>query len=144
MQSACEQLAVVSRINPATVTSAGANGDTVDMAKYGQVAFFFALGDVAAETVDALVQQCTAADGTGAATLKAATQLAAHASNNDNKQIVIEVKASDLGAAYRWVRPRLVTGGATGGPAVCVGVAYTSRNEPASDGDLSSVVEIKR
>ncbi|MGH8578871.1 MAG: hypothetical protein ACREVK_01675 [Gammaproteobacteria bacterium] len=144
MQAAGEQLAIVSTIDPQTVTSMPQTGDYVDMSKYHSVAFFFALGDMAAETIDASVLEATSSAGAGAQALKAATQLAAHASNNDLKQIVIEVNASDLTAGFRYVAPKLVTGSTTGGPASCVGLAYKSRNNPASDGDLASVVQIKR
>lgn len=89
MQAPGEQLAVVSTIDPQTVNSTPKVGDYVDMSKYHSVAFFFTLGDMAAETIDASVLEATSAAGAGAQALKAATQLAAHATNNDLKQFVI-------------------------------------------------------
>lgn len=142
--SAGEHLAIVSTIDPATVTSTPATGDWVDMSKYDQVLFLFALGNMAAETIDAAVEEATSSGGAGAQALKAATQLAAHASNNDNKQIAIEVNAADLSDGFRYVRPTLVTGNTTGGPASCIGVAFGARQEPASDGALATLIEIKR
>lgn len=140
-----EKLGVVSTIDPVTITSTQVYGDGVDMSKYHQVTFIFSLGDMASETIDALVQSDTAAahDDTPA-TLKSATQLAAHATNNDNKQIVITVRSEDLPTGDRYVRPSMVTGGATGGPASCVGLAHDVRHGLASDSDLATVVEIVR
>jgi hypothetical protein len=140
-----EALAVVSTIDPQTVANSAVNGDAVDMSKYHRVAFFFALGDMASEVIDCLVQEDSAsAFNVNATTYKAATQLAASASANDNRQVVIEVEAARLADGNRYVRPRMVTGGATGGMASCIGLAVVSREQPASAGDLASVAEIAR
>lgn len=139
-----EALAVVSTIDPQTVANTEKVGDYVDMSKYQKVIFVFSLGDMAAETIDCRVQEATDSGGTGAQALKAATQLAAHASNNDNKQIVIEVNAANLSDGFKFVAPRMITGAGTGGPASCVGLAAVNRYDPANAGDLATVVEILR
>lgn len=140
-----EALAIVSTIDPQTVANSAINGDAVDMSKYHRVAFIFSLGNMAAETIDCLVQEDSAsAFNVNPTTYKAAAQLAAHASNNDNTQIVIEVDATKLADGNRYVRPRMVTGNSTGGPASCIGISVVAREQPASAGDLASVVEIAR
>jgi hypothetical protein len=113
----------------------------VDMSKWHEAMFVCLLGDMAAETINFQVKESDASGGTYA-TLKSAAQLAAHASNNDNKQIVINVKAVELSAGKRYLKGSLVTGGATGGPACVVALGLSPRHGPASDDDLSDVVEI--
>lgn len=139
-----EALAVVSTIDPQTVANSAKVGDYVDMSKYQKVIFYFLLGDMAAETIDCGVYEATDSGGTGAQALKAATQLAAHASNNDNKQIVIEVNAANLSSGFTHVAPRMVTGNTTGGAASAIGLAAVNRYDPANAGDLATVVEIAR
>lgn len=137
-----EKIALVSVIDPGTVNSTPKHSTPVDMSKFHQVVFALALGDMAAETIDFLVQTCDS-DGSNAATLKSATQLAAHASNNDNKQLLISVRAEELlESGKTHVRARAVTGNTTGGAACLMGFAVDARSEPASDNDLASVVQI--
>lgn len=138
-----EALPVVSTIDPQTVANTAKVGDYVDMSLWEQLIFIFALGSMAAETIDASVYEAQDSSGTGAQSLKAATQLAASATANDDSQIVITVRAEDLSDGFTHVAPRLVTGNTTGGPASCVGLGYISRFEPGSDNDLSTVKEIK-
>lgn len=141
---ASEVGAVLSTIDPQTVNSTPVVGDYIDMSKYEQVLFIFMLGNMASETIDCRVQEATDSSGTGAQAMKSATQLSAHASNNDNKQIVIQVRNEDLDSddSYRYVAPRMVTGDTSGGPAACVAIGFGARSEPAVDNDLSSVVEV--
>lgn len=103
------------------------------------------LGDMAAETIDVALYQATDTSGTSAKSLKAATQLAAHASNNDNKVIVIGVDAAELDLAngFVTVAGRCVTGGATGGAVGLVVLGSSLRYGPASLVDSSDVVEVK-
>lgn len=140
--SIAELVGVIATIDPQTVANTEKFTDVVDMAKYPQALFAFALGDMAAETIDAKVYTCES-DGSGAAALKSATQLSAHASNNDNKQILIAVRGTDLlDSGKRYVKGGMVTGGATGGAAACVVLGF-SRADPVTDVDLASVAEIK-
>lgn len=142
--SLAEGLAVVGVINPQTVANTQRNTGAIDVSKWDQLFFVFLLGDMANETIDVGVESCDS-DGTSNAadiTGKQATQLAASASANDNKQIVIGVKSSDLIASgKRYVRGTMVTGNTTGGPAGCV-VLGSGRYGPANANDLSSVVQI--
>jgi len=104
-----------------TITSTQTYTGTIDAALYDEVVFELFLGDMAAETIDFRIEECTAADGTGAQSLLAATQLAAHASNNDNEHIVLAVRTTKLTSGYRYLRGRAITGDTVGGPACIVG-----------------------
>lgn len=138
-----EALAVVGTIDPATIANTEIFTDVVDMGANQQAMAVAALGNMASETVDFKAYSCDS-NGSNAAAItgRAATQLAAHASNNDNKQLVINLRDTDLIASGKQhVKFGLVTGGATGGPAVVIVVAQ-SRQGLASANDLDSVVEI--
>lgn len=140
-----EKLAVVATVDPQTVANSEKVTDAVDMKLHDQVAFILLLGDMAAETIDfRLESDSDSGFATDKQTLKAATQLAAHATNNDNSQIVLWCRAQDLlaNANHRYVRGRAITGAGVGGPAAIVAVALDSRFQPASDDDLASVKEI--
>lgn len=141
-----ETLAVAGIIAPQTVANSQINTAAIDVSKWDSLLFVFQLGNMASETIDCGVEYCDS-DGTsntGDITALQATQLAAHASNNDNKQIVIAVQSQDLIAnSKRYIRGTMVTGGATGGPAACV-VLGVARYQPSDGSDLSSVVEIKK
>ena len=145
VHSLAEGLAVAGIITPATTANSQRNTAAIDLSKWDQLLFIFQLGDMANEAIDFGVETCDS-DGTSNAvdiTGKQATQLAASASANDGKQVVIGVKSTDLIAnGKQYVRGTMVTGGPTGGPAACV-VLGIPRYGPASGVDLSSVVEIK-
>ena len=139
-----EKLAVVGTIDPQTVVNTELFSDVVDMSKFHQALAVALLGNMAAETIDFKAYSCDS-DGSNAAALRSATQLAAHASNNDNKQIVIGVRAEDLIASGKqYCKFGLVTGNSTGGPAAVLVLGVDARATPASDIDLSTVVEIKQ
>lgn len=141
--AATEKLAIIGTIDPATVANSEVFTDVVDMAKFHQVVAYALLGNIAAETVDFKAYTCNS-DGSGATQLKACTQLAAHATNNDNVQLGINVRAEELGPlSKQYVKFGLVTGGVTGGPAAVVVLGADGRFQPESDSDLASVVQLK-
>ena len=140
--AAARELAVVGTIDPATVTNTQVYTDVIDMTKWGQVAAFCLLGNLASETVDFKAYTC-ASDGSNKVALKSCAQLAAHASNNDNTQLVINVRGQDLTGGERYITFGLVTGGASGGPAAVLAIGTNARFAPGADNDLASVVEIK-
>lgn len=141
--AAGEKIAVVGTIDPATVANTEVFTDVVDMSKFHQVLGIALIGNVAAETVDFKAYSCDSG-GTTAVSLKVCTQLAAHASNNDNTQLVINVRAEDLQAStQRYIKFGLVTGGATGGPCAVLALGVDPKFSPASDSDLASVQQIK-
>lgn len=141
--SLAEGIAVAGIITPATTANTQRNTGAIDLSKWDQVVFVFQLGDMASETIDVGVETCDS-DGTSNAvdiTGKQATQLAAHATNNDNKQIVIAIKSADLIAnGKQYVRGTMVTGGATGGPAACVALGI-GRYGPSTGAALASQVQ---
>ena len=142
--SLAEGLGVAGVITPATTANSQRNTGAIDLAIWDALLFVFSLGNMASETIDCGVETCDS-DGTSNAvdiTGKQATQLSAHASNNDDKQIIVAVRSSDLITnGKRYVRGTMVTGGATGGPAGCV-VLGVPRYGPAGDVDLASVVQV--
>lgn len=117
----------------------------VSAANAGRITLFAVLGDMASETIDVALYQATDTSGTSAKSLKAATQLGAHASNNDNKVIVISVDPADLDAdgGFVTVAGRCVTGGATGGAVGLTVLGSELRFAPGSLVDNAAVVEIK-
>jgi hypothetical protein len=138
-----EMLAIVGIINPATVANTEVFTTVVDLGANRQAAAIAMIGNIPSETLDFRAYSCDS-DGNNAAAItgRAATQLAAHASNNDNKQLVINIRDGDLIASGKQhVKFGLVTGGATGGPCAVV-VLAAPRQGIASANDLSSVVEI--
>lgn len=138
-----EKLALIATIDPQTVANTELFSDVVDMSKFHQVLATAYLGNMASETIDFKAYTCNS-DGSSATALKSCTQLAAHATNNDNKQLCIQVRADELGPlSKQYLKFGLVTGGATGGPAAVSVFGVDARYQPGSDNDLASVAEIK-
>lgn len=138
-----EQLALVATIDPATLVNVEVFSDVVDMGALHQALAILALGNIAAETVDFKAYSCDS-DGNNAVVItgRTATQLAAHASNNDGKQLMINIRSTDLLASGKQhVKFGAVTGGASGGPAAVV-VLGQARQGLGSANDLASVAEI--
>ena len=144
--SLADGLAVAGVIPPATTANTARVSGAINLATFDQLLFVFQLGDMASETIDGGVQTCDS-DGTSNAvdiSGKTLTQLAASATANDNKQVVINIKSVDLIAnGKQYVRARLITGGATGGPAGCV-VLGVPRYGPATGANLASVTQVIR
>ena len=101
------------------------------------------LGNMAAETIDFKAYSCDS-NGSNAAALKSATQLAANAAANDNTQVAIGVRAEDMQASGKqYVKFGLVTGGATGGPSAVLALGVDAKFQPASAANLASVQQLK-
>lgn len=142
-----EHVGVVATVDPKTVVNVAQLTDVVDLSKWHSVIFIFLTGDMAAETIDCSIQYCDADGVTNVGTLKAATQLAASATANDNAQVILECNASDLmqiSETKRYVRGRMITGGVAGGPAAVIALGYGPKTGVAGDNDLASVLEIAR
>ena len=140
-----EGLAIVGTLDPVTVVNSEVFTDWVDVSEFKKVLGTLMLGDMAAETIDFAMYQATDGSGTGSKALRAATQLAAHATSNDGTQVCIEVDNTELDVAndFTHVRCGVVTGGATGGPAGILVQGGHAYNGPASGQNLASVQEIK-
>lgn len=138
-----EMLPLIGVLTPATTANTERFSTVFDMGAHIQALAVVATGDMAAETIDVKLYACDS-DGNNAVALtdNSATQLAAHASNNDSKQIVLNVRSDDLLASgKRYAKLGVVTGGATGG--VVSGVILGQpRLGNAATLDLSSVVQL--
>lgn len=138
-----EQLAVVGKLASVTVVNSEVFTDVVDMGAMQQALAILNIGNVAAETVDFKCYSCDS-DGNNAVAItgRTATQLAAHATNNDSKQVLINVRDTDLLASGKQhVKFGVVTGGAAGGP-MGITVLGKPRQGLANANDLASVLEI--
>lgn len=124
-----------------TASSTPLAGTAQSMANLGKALVIFRLGDMAAETIDCVVETCDS-NGSNNVTLKAATQLAAHASNNDSKVIVIAVDNNELPASGKsHIRGKITTGGATGGTCSIAVLGLQGRYAMA-DLDNAAVVQV--
>jgi hypothetical protein len=137
-----EKLKIAGLLTPATVNSTPAYSTTIDMTKWSSIMVLAALGNMAAETIDISIQSDTVSTfDDDLQTVVAATQLAAHASNNDSKQVLLEAYAAAIPEGHRYARVKVVTGDTTGGPvaAVVLGLPhYSNEAQPAT------IVETKR
>lgn len=138
-----ELLPLIGVLNPATTNNVERFSNVFDMGAQIQAIAVVALGDMAAETIDVKLYACDS-DGNNAVALTAnsATQLAANAANNDNKQIVLNVRSDDLlTSGKRYAKLGVVTGAATGG--VVAGVVLGQpRMGNAATVDLASVLQL--
>lgn len=140
MNFAHERFGIISTIDPQTVANSQVLGDEIDMSLWQEIIAVFLTGNMANETFDGGLQSASTSGGSYSnITGKTLTQRAASASANDNLQFIIGLKSDEI--SDRYVKPRMITGGATGGPASCV-VFGIPRIGPATDNDLSSVTEV--
>jgi hypothetical protein len=127
-----------------TASSTPLISGAISMIDAGQVLCVFNLGDMAAETIDCKVQTVDSDGTSNAADLKAATQLAAHATNNDNKVVVIAVRQDELIASgKKHIRMHTVTGNTVGGTVCMCAVGANTKYGPGSDYDSSVVLQVK-
>jgi hypothetical protein len=137
-----EQVSLLN-VSVGTASSAPLAGTAVKVDRHQQVMFSFLLGDMAAETIDCIVETCDSG-GANNVSLKAATQLAAHASNNDSKRIIIIVDAADMIASGKQhVRGKITTGGVTGGTCTILAQGGMPKYGPATGFNDASVVQVK-
>lgn len=133
----------VSQVNNGTASSTPLAGTAVQLNRHEQMMFLFLLGDMAAETIDCIVESCDSG-GANPATLKAATQLAASAGANDNKQVIIVIDDQDMiPSGKQFVRGKITTGGATGGACQIVALGAMPKYGPAANFDNATVLSRK-
>ena len=145
MDKLSQKLAIVSTIDPDAYGTGTQDGDWVNLGIFRKVMFAFMAGTLGSSaTADCSVRQATDGSGSNAKAItgKSATQLT-QAGTDDDKQVVIEVNASELDVAGRFthVAPRMVILVAAS-DAGCAGLAGVPRYHPAADNDLASVDEI--
>lgn len=139
MNSLAENFAVLAHA-AGTASSTPLVTSYASAANCGRINLLVRLGDMANETIDIALYQGQGGS-TNAKSLKAATQLAAHASNNDNTVHVISVDANELDIenGYTHVAGHVVTGNSTGGAATIVVLGSDLRYGPASLVDAAGV-----
>ncbi len=103
--------AIAAFLNPLNANNTVTNTGYVDLHIYAEVLFVVELGAVDS-TVDFKLRQADDTSGTNEADLtgKAITQLGG---TDDNKKVVVHMKASELTASGRYVRGRLTVGNGT-------------------------------
>lgn len=145
-----ERVAVVSVIDPADRASGTTTGDAIDMSVHDQVMFIVMVGNIQKpNTIDFKVTESATSGGTYTPISgKAITQLT-QAGTDHNKQAIINVSASELGAGMRYLKGRLYVAGVTGtgnNAQSVLTLAFKSRYSSATTsttyGDLASVDEI--
>jgi len=136
-----EQLAIVATIDPDAYGTGTQSSDIVDMKYFDRVIFIVMAGDLGASaTLDFKVQE--SADGSiwSDLTGKSITQLTQSGGDSD-KQAIVEVRADELSAGYRYLKG-VMTVGTAASDCGMVAIAGDLRYSPAEDYDLSSVNEI--
>lgn len=134
-------LAVVAVLPPAATANAERFTSVVNMGNFHQAVAVVQLGDMAGEAITVKAYACKS-DGTGAVALTANSPavLAASAADNDNKQLVLNVRAEDLlESGLSYLKFGVVTGGATGGPVAAVVLGHP-RDGWGKDSNVVSVV----
>ncbi len=139
-----ERVAVVGVIDPDANAAAAYTTAYVSMSTFQSLMAVVQTGVLGASaTVDAKLVQATDSSGTGSKDIsgKAITQLVK--ASNDDDQAIITCRSSELDVAnsFSHVALTMTVGTATSDcSAIVLGV--DARNDPASDNDLASVVEI--
>ena len=144
-----EMLALVAAIDPDAYATGTQSSDQIDMQFHREVIFILQVGTISeGSTVEFRIYE--APDGNKSTTggtyqlLKAATDLA---DSDDDKQVIINVRADDLSSGYRWIKAEVKLGG-TADNVDMSAVALADRNRfsdavtSTSFGDLSTVDEI--
>jgi hypothetical protein len=132
MKALAEELAFLARAT-GTASSTPLVTSYVSAKNFGRAILFAMTGDMAAETIDVAIYQGQGGS-TNAKSLKAATQLAAHASNNDTGIVIVSVDLNDLDVAngFTHIAGRILTGGGTGGTCTMLLLGGDCRYAPAS------------
>lgn len=147
-----DRLAIVARVSPNALAAAAYTSDVIDMSKWRRVAAILATGDVGNNgTVVVTAQANTANSASGGTTISGKaftssnfTGSGSGTAGGSNHEDIIEVSDEDVRDALdgaRYLYFTLTVGTATSDATLIV-VGIDPRYEPASDSDLSSVLEI--
>jgi hypothetical protein len=134
-----ENVSIVATVDPQLLDDGSVTSDWIDMSLYRKVSFIVNVG-ATDTTFDAKLQEATDDSGTSAQDITgfAITQLTA---NDDNKQVVIEIDATEISEDYTHVALVVTAGDGTLGVNVsAVGLAYEARY--VAGDHLASVVEV--
>ena len=142
-----DAVAVLGTVDPDALTATTHDTDWVDVRDFEKLMAIISWGDLGEDaTIDAKLREATDSSGTGAQdiTSKAITQIDATVTPQPNdQQAIINLTGEEMDVAngFTHVSLRVTVATATSdGAAVLLGL--NPRYGPASDRDLSSVVEI--
>lgn len=140
-----EMAALLGTLDPVSQSAATVVSDWVDAGKFQKIMAILAVGAMGASgTIDAKLRQATDSSGTGAKDISntTITQLT-KAGSDDNKQVIINVDASELDVANGFNYVALsVTVATAASLLAAILLGFNPRYLPASDNDLASVDEI--
>jgi hypothetical protein len=134
-----EQVAVVAKVNPANNNNSAANSDAVDMSKFREAMFILVLGAVDSTNDFKLQESVNGSSGWQDLSGKSITQLGG---TDDGKVAIINLKAEELSAGYRYARAVNTVGNGTTNLTCVVGLGLKPCYGPASDDDLAAVAQI--
>ena len=144
-----EMLALVAAIDPDAYATGTQSSDQIDMQFHREVMFVLQVGTISeGSTVSLRIYEAPNGNkSTTGGTYKLLKSATALADDDDDKQVIVNVRADDLSSGYRWIKAELVLGGtADNVDAGLVALADRSRFSDAvtttSFNDLSSVDEI--
>ena len=136
-----ERIAVAAVIAPGALTAGAKNSDWIDLAHYTRLMAVVTTGTMGASaTLDAKWQQADDSSGTNAVDVGTALTQIVKASG-DNKQAVMNFVPSVDYTEKRYARLVMTVGVATSDASAVV-LGFDARHLPASDNDLSTVVQI--
>ncbi|HYV40100.1 MAG TPA: hypothetical protein VE988_30720 [Gemmataceae bacterium] len=134
-----ERAAVVATTDPANINNSTVTSDAVDMSKFHEALFIIILGAVDAAITAKLQESATAGGSYSDISGKAITALGG---TDDNKQVVINLKSSEMTPSKSFVKLSITCANGTTNIVGSVAIGMKPRFGPASDDDLSSVAEI--
>lgn len=132
------RIALAGVVNPQNGNNSTLSSSYVDMRAFNEAMFIFLLGAVDT-SIDIRIRETTNTSDGGGQTLKTATGLGG---TNDNKQVIVNVKASELTSGYRYVRGRITADNGTTNMMAVVGIGLSPVSGPASDSNLATVLEV--
>jgi len=137
-----ERAAIVAVINPAEHGAGATDSSEVDHSGFNTTQWTLQVGAFGGSgTVDFKLQSASSSGGSFSdITGKSITQLT-EAGSDDNKQVVINLRADELTSGDRYVKA-VMTLATASTFASMTGLGFDARHAPASDNDLSSVDEI--
>jgi len=139
-----EYLAIVATIDPDAYATGTQLSDAIDMQDHVQVMFIVQLGTIknSAATVEFYVMECASSGGTYTR-LSGKNMTALTGSANNDEQIVINVRADELGTGMRYLKGSLRVSTDTDAGLLVIGQPrYSHAVTTTSYGDLASVSEI--
>lgn len=140
-----DRAAIVAAVNPTSQAAGTVSTPWISMANFHTMMAVIQAGVLGASaTLDAKLEQATSAAGAGAKDIagKAITQLT-KAGSDDNKQAIINVRASDLDVNGGFSHVRLsVTVATAASLTAALVLGFDKRYGAASDDDAASVDEI--